>query len=209
MGFIEEAEIMLENAHKATGGANKALRVGWLTLAKDTISAAVTEAKKGVKAQDGHMPGQMSIDDKPRRGRPRRTVKASADGVVMTPADEAVHIVADPDDDEDNDGDPEDAAALTARLQADLDALPTEADYDAAQAALDTEPSRLDALAEHRRHFAEAPGLYREDCAYCEAAAAGRTIDTVAHGDHNDTTEDIPRINDTRPIPDGEGVTVQ
>jgi hypothetical protein len=90
MGFIDEAEIMLQHAREAGGSANKALRVGWLTLAKDTVSAAITEAKKGIKAQDGHVVGQMSIGDadKP-RGRKRSTVKADENGVVTTPADEA------------------------------------------------------------------------------------------------------------------------
>lgn len=61
MGFIQEARMLLEAAEKAAG--SQPLRVGYLTLAKDTISAALTEAKKGVKAQDGHMPGQTSLED--------------------------------------------------------------------------------------------------------------------------------------------------
>ena len=79
MGFIQDAEIMLQAAEKANG--SQALRLGWLTLAKDSISAAITESKKGVKNSDGEIPGQTSLED--------YTVEAEiGEPLDLTPTDE-------------------------------------------------------------------------------------------------------------------------
>ena len=185
MGFIQEAQMMLDAAEKAS--SSQPLRVGYLTLAKDTISAALTEAKKGVKAQDGHVvPGQTSLeeftgptagpaaifDDTGRGAVVEVTVDGS--GMVLTPADTAVEL--------DEEGD----LARGIDILADL---PTEADYDAA-------------LERHKGHLADLDaGIYAEDCVYCQAIAMTRQ----PQHDRPDTSEDIPRINDSRPIPDGQG----
>src|SRR5665213_2051596 len=58
MGFIQDAEVMLQAAEKASGA--QATRLGWLVLAKGSISAAITECTKGVKSHDGAIPGQTS-----------------------------------------------------------------------------------------------------------------------------------------------------
>lgn len=179
MGFIQEAKMMLEAAEKAA--SSQPLRVGWLTLAKDTISAALTEAKKGVKAQDGHVvAGQTSLDDF--AGAPiGPEVKVDGSGVVVTPADEAAPI--EPPDPEDGEDDEEERPSITADL-------PTEAEYD-------------NAIARHQGHLeALAGGIYAEDCVYCQAIAMTRA--NPEHG-RPDTSEDIPLINDSRGIPDGEG----
>ncbi len=85
MGFIAEAKIMLDAAEKSAG--SKALQVGWLTLAKDTLSAALTEAKKGVKGADGHVPAPPDQPSLPFAARGAE-VKVDGSGTVVTPADE-------------------------------------------------------------------------------------------------------------------------
>lgn len=173
MGFISEARMMLDAADKAAG--SPATRLGWLVLAKGSVAAAITEATKGTKDADGHVPSsaQPSLPFAARGP----AVEVNGDGVVMTPAD-----TAEPDTDEPETPDPAwDEFAATPEP---LPEQPSGATYD--------EPGLL----EHQRHVALNPGIYAEDCEYCMVAAG-------AH--RPDPGDTIPDIGDSRGKPDDEG----
>ena len=180
MSFIQEAALMLDAASKANG----ATRLGWLVLAKGSVSAAITEATKGQKSQDGHtVPGQTSIEDF--AGAPiGAKVTVDGSGVVLTPADEMVPGDGDADGEKDADEPGGDAQPETFDQW--RDNLPHEASYEA--------------LEEHKRHVAADPSGHAPNCVYCEAIATVR--ERPEHG-RPDSTEDIPRVGDSRGIPDG------